>query len=137
MSHLLYLAQTLQNAKPNILRVIKLQQTILIIDDEEELCLLLSYALGRLGYQIEYALTLKDGMIKLEEYEPEIVLLDINLPDGSGLDMIPKLRNLKVDFLVISAYDDKREQALRQGASGFLKKPFDLKSITSRIADIT
>jgi DNA-binding response OmpR family regulator len=64
-------------------------------------------------------------------------LLDINLPDGSGLDIIPKLKNHKVDFLVISAYDDKREQALRQGASGFLKKPFDLKSITSRIADIT
>lgn len=98
---------------------------------------MLSYALGRLGYQIEYALTLEDGASKLEECEPDIVLLDINLPDGSGLDIIPKLKRIRAAFLVISAYDDKKEQALSQGASGFIKKPFDLKSITSLIVDIS
>ncbi len=110
-------------------------QTILIIDDEEELCILLTYALSRLGYNIEYALNLEDAGEKLEQYQPDIVLLDINLPDGSGLDMIPSLKKQRAAFMVISAYEDKKDQALREGAFAFVKKPFDMQTITKSIVD--
>ena len=112
------------------------QQTILIIDDEEELCLLLSYALGKLGYHIEYALTIKDGNKKIKLFKPDLVLLDINLPDGSGLEVIPLIKKIRSPFLVISAYDDKKETVLEQGASDFVKKPFDLSRITESIVNI-
>ena len=110
-------------------------QTILIIDDEEELCILLTYALSQLGYNIEYALSLEDGSEKLKKYSPDIVLLDINLPDGSGLDMIPRLKQQRAAFMIISAYDDKKEQALREGAFAFIKKPFNMQTITQSIVD--
>ena len=97
----------------------------------------MSYALGRMGYQVEYALTLEEGSDKLVEFKPDLVLLDINLPDGSGLDIIPQLTKLQITFLIISAYDDKEEVALEKGASGFIKKPFDLRSITRSIVDIS
>jgi DNA-binding NtrC family response regulator len=112
------------------------QPTILIIDDEEELCLLLSYALARLGYQIEYALTLEDGNKKIKQYKPKLVVLDINLPDGSGLDIIPQIKKLNSSFLVISAFSDKKEAAMKQGAADFIEKPFNLSKITKSIVGI-
>lgn len=93
--------------------------------------------MGRLGYQTEYALTMEDGNKKLRLYKPNIVLLDINLPDGSGLDIIPLIKKIQSSFLVISAYDDKKEVALEQGAADFVKKPFDLSKITKSIVEIS
>jgi len=110
-------------------------QTILIIDDEEELCQLLSFALARMGFRIEYALTLEEGNRKIKRFKPLLVVLDINLPDGSGLDIIPEIKKEQSKFLVISAYDDKKEVALEKGALDFVKKPFDLNSITKSIAE--
>lgn len=115
----------------------KYQQSVLIIDDEEELCLLLTYALRKLGFRTEYSLSVKDGNKKLMEFKPDIVLLDINLPDGSGLYMIPKIKQRTSAFLVISAYDDKKEIALAQGAADFIKKPFNLGRITNSIINIS
>jgi DNA-binding response OmpR family regulator len=116
--------------------VTKYRQTILIIDDEEELCLVLSYALRKKGYQVEYSLNLEEGSEKLNKLNPDVVLLDINLPDGSGLHMIPEIKQRNSSFLVISAYEDKKRQALAAGAADFVKKPFDLETITMSIKDI-
>lgn len=113
----------------------KYRQTILIIDDEEELCLVLSYALRKKGYQVEYSLSLEEGTEKLNKLSPDVVLLDINLPDGSGLHMIPEIKQQNSSFLVISAYEDKKQQALAAGAVDFVKKPFDLETITMSIKD--
>lgn len=113
----------------------KFQRTILIVDDEEELCLVLSYALRKQGYQVVYSLNLEEATEKLNKFSPDVVLLDINLPDGSGLYMIPKIKQQKSSFLVISAYENEKQQALAAGASDFVKKPFDLETITMCIKD--
>ena len=111
------------------------QYSILIVDDEEELCLVLSYALRKIGYQVAYSLNLQDAEKKLNKLNPDVVVLDINLPDGSGLYMIPKIKEQQSSFLVISAYDDERNQALAEGAADFVKKPFDLSTITMSIKE--
>jgi DNA-binding response OmpR family regulator len=113
----------------------KYRQTILIIDDEEELCLVLSYALRKKGFQVEYSLNLEEGTEKLNKLSPDLVLLDINLPDGSGLQIIPEIKQQDSSFLVISAYEDKKHQALAAGAADFVNKPFDLETIITSIKD--
>ena len=113
----------------------KYQHSILIVDDEEELCLVLSYALRKIGFQVDYSLSIEDGKKKLNKLSPDVVLLDINLPDGSGLYMIPKIKELQSSFLVISAYEDKKSQVLAAGAADFIKKPFDIHTITMSIRE--
>lgn len=85
---------------------------------------------------MQYALTLEDGNRKIHQFKPSIVVLDLNLPDGSGLEMIPVIKNISSAFLVISAYDNKRELVLERGAADFVKKPFDMNTITQSILDI-
>ena len=111
------------------------EHSILIVDDEEELCLVLSYALRKIGYQVAYSLNLQDAEKKLNKMNPDVVVLDINLPDGSGLFMIPKIKRQQSSFLVISAYDDEKNQVLAEGAADFVKKPFDLGTITMSIKE--
>ncbi len=113
-----------------------IHKNLLIIDDEEEICILLSYALKKLGYRISCSLTVKDGKEKIKTNSPDIVLLDLNLPDGSGFSLVPDLKENNCAFLVISAYEDKREKALREGASEFIKKPFNLSQITEALSII-
>ncbi|UAY52850.1 response regulator [Ferruginibacter albus] len=64
---------------------------ILIIEDEFELCLLLKLHLISREYQVEMAYNLQDGLKKLEDYSPDVVFLDNNLPDGNGWDSITKI----------------------------------------------
>ena len=57
---------------------------VLIIDDEFELCMLLKLHLAAKEYEVEMAYNLKDGLTKLGSYDPDIIFLDNNLPDGEG-----------------------------------------------------
>ena len=106
---------------------------VLIIDDEEDICFLLAGMLRSRGYKTDYANTLKDGYNKLKEQNPSIIFLDLNLPDGSGFSMIPKIRNLFPDakVAIISAYDgmSERNKAIDEGADFFISKPFNKESI--------
>lgn len=84
---------------------------ILIIDDEKDYCMIMkSYFVGR-NYQVFVAYTLKEGLKLLEEKQPEILLLDNNLPDGKGKEHIDpiakKFPALKI--YLISAYHQKTD----------------------------
>lgn len=101
---------------------------ILIIDDEEEICALLSGMLRKQGHEVEADHTIKGGYGAFVDGSFDLVFLDLNLPDGTGLDLIPKLKEINQDvrIYIISAYDGQaeREKALSKGASGFISKPF-------------
>lgn len=64
---------------------------ILIIDDEFELCMLLKLHFLDKGYEVEMAYNLKDGREKIKSYNPDIVFLDNNLPDGQGWNWVPEI----------------------------------------------
>jgi DNA-binding response OmpR family regulator len=68
-----------------------MKRKILIIDDEFELCMLLKLHLTAKGYEVEMAYNLKDGLSKLDSYDPDIIFLDNGLPDGEGWEAAAKI----------------------------------------------
>ncbi len=68
-----------------------MNRRVLIIDDEKDLCSLIAHYLGRRDYQVDCAHNLNDGLKKLRESRPDVLLLDNNLPDGLGWSAAPKI----------------------------------------------
>lgn len=113
---------------------------VLIIDDEPDICRLLQLSLVRLGYDVKYVHELRAGLQCIQSQQPDILFLDIHLPDGSGLEAISVFKNkyptLKV--ITISAYDNgmEKQTALSAGASYFLAKPFSVKNVDELMKDV-
>jgi DNA-binding response OmpR family regulator len=99
----------------------------LIIDDEKDICLLLRNILENLGINAKYALSLKEAKNLAGSFFPDIVLLDLHLPDGSGFEIIAyfRLLNPRVRVIIQTAYDEEeyKEKARSQGVEHFLIKP--------------
>ena len=100
----------------------------LIIDDEIDICYLLSGILRNKNIQSNYVNSLGEAIEALKIYEPEIIFLDNHLPDGMGVDFIGQLKknNPSSKIIMITAYDtpDDRRKALIEGADLFIAKPF-------------
>jgi DNA-binding response OmpR family regulator len=108
----------------------------LIIDDEEDICILLSSYLRKKNIETHYSLNLKEGLKKISELRPSILFLDNNLPDGSGIDTIPLIRSLgqKIKIIVISAMTNLKEKAFSNSADAFIDKPISFESIQTLIS---
>lgn len=105
----------------------------LIIDDEEDICLLLKGFLTRSYERVEYANSLTAGMQLAIELKPDILFLDNNLPDGAGISMIADFKKHSSKVIIISAMTNLEEHALKSGADYFLGKPISFKTIRSLI----
>ncbi len=110
---------------------------ILIVEDEENLGMTLSEYLSSLGHNCHWARNLTEGRALFKSLGPKVVLMDIGLPDGSGLDLARELRSLKKDFvlLFLSALNDPeiKVEGLEIGAEDYITKPFALKEILLRL----
>jgi len=109
---------------------------VLVIDDEPPIRKLLRMGLGTQGYQI---LDAPNGKTALEliAQKPDLVILDLGLPDMSGLDLLRMLRerNESVPIVVLSSRDDEtaKVQALDLGADDYVTKPFGMDELLARI----
>lgn len=105
-------------------------QTILIIDDETSLAGSLTFALEEEGYRVQCAFTGEAGLREVAELHPDLVLLDLRLPDGDGLAVLEQIRLAEAPppVIMISAHGDTRAtvRAVKLGAADYLTKPFDL-----------
>jgi DNA-binding response OmpR family regulator len=108
-----------------------LYPTALIIDDELDTCLLLGMLLKKFGILSLKVHTLADGFEKLITEKPQLIFLDNNLPDGTGIDRIEMFKTQLPDskLIMITAMSALRERALTLGADGFIEKPLDLRKI--------
>ncbi len=101
---------------------------ILIVDDEADICYLLSHMLKEKQYVTQFANTLAQAGTILQDCPPFLVFLDIHLPDGSGLQLIERAKKLSPTPIVVlmSAYDNasERKEGLQSGADFFVAKPF-------------
>lgn len=101
----------------------------LIIDDEQDICLLLAAILRKNDFLTDFANTLGEASGKLSAFGPEVIFLDLNLPDGNGFNLIPEIRKKlpEAKIVVCSAYDGPKEQnrARREGAHAFVGKPLE------------
>ena len=112
--------------------------TVLIIDDEENARKNISTYLGQNGYEILEAGAIKEGKKILSRGEADIVVLDVNLPDGIGTDLLVEINNkeIRLPVIMITGYGDieMAVEAMKNGAHDFLTKPItDLENLNSSI----
>ena len=105
----------------------------LIIDDEIDICYLLSGILRNKNIQPNYVNTIGDAMPALEKHHPELVFLDNHLPDGMGVDLVKDIKLMLPDakLVMITAYDtaSDRSRAIAEGVDFFISKPFSRDTI--------
>jgi two-component system response regulator CpxR len=110
---------------------------LLLIDDDVELCELLGSWLGQEGFQIRACHDSASARRALAEREPDAVVLDVMLPDGSGLELLKQLRAEHADLPVVmlSARGEPLDRilGLELGADDYLAKPCDPRELTARL----
>ena len=113
------------------------KQTILIIEDERAISNFISRALSANDYRTIPAYTGKEGLSLFFSHGPDLVLLDLGLPDIDGLEILAQLRGLprEVPIIIISARDREAEKvrALDMGADDYVVKPFGVSELLARI----
>ena len=113
------------------------KQTILVIEDERSISNFICRALSANDYKAIPAYRGKEGMSLFFSHSPDMVLLDLGLPDTDGLDILAQLRGLprEVPIIIISARDRESEKvkALDMGADDYVVKPFGVSELLARI----
>lgn len=113
---------------------------ILIVEDEPALRELIQQTLEKERYVVETAEDLAAAMEKVGVYDYECILLDLMLPDGSGLSLLEEIKRLrkKESVIIISAKDsiDDKIQGLDLGADDYLAKPFHLAELVARVKSV-
>jgi two-component system NtrC family response regulator len=106
---------------------------VLVIDDDRMMCEFLCKMAGRMGHEGSYALTLVEGLVKAGSESFDIVFLDVRLPDGNGLDILPKIREMgsapEVIIITGAGDPDGAELAIRSGAWDYVQKPASKEAI--------
>lgn len=129
-----------QQTRPSVYHDMTTTKRVLIVDDEADICLLLSGLLRRLGYHPTCASFLDEGRRCLRTGEFDAVFLDLNLPDGLGFDLLPaiKVAGSMTKVVMISAFDGvaERKRAAEQGADYFIGKPFTRKAVEQALKTI-
>ena len=109
---------------------------VLVIEDEPQMQRFLRISLRTHGYQVIEAATAREGLMHAAGYNPEVILLDLGLPDGDGLDVARTLRErTRTPIIVLSARGREKDKvaALDLGADDYLTKPFGLGELLARM----
>jgi two-component system KDP operon response regulator KdpE len=114
----------------------KAAKRVLVIDDEQAIRKLLKASLEPAGYQVFEAKSAEEGLSAAIAQRPELVVLDLGLPDKSGLEVLKRLREWsQVPVLILTVQDDEAEKValLDAGADDYLTKPFGVPELLARL----
>ena len=109
---------------------------ILMVEDDPQIRRFLRAALAAEGYRFQEAITAQDGLTQAAAHRPDLILLDLGLPDRDGLDVIHGVRQWSIaPILVLSARGQERDkiEALDSGADDYVAKPFTVGELLARI----
>jgi two-component system KDP operon response regulator KdpE len=109
---------------------------ILVVDDEAQIVRALQTSLQGAGYEVDVATTAAEALARAAAHPPAGVILDLVLPDGSGIDVCRELRRwTNAPVLVLSALGDEQEKiaALDAGADDYVTKPFGIEELLARL----
>tara|TARA_B100000676_G_scaffold16124_1_gene14464 strand:+ start:424 stop:1110 length:687 start_codon:yes stop_codon:yes gene_type:complete len=115
-------------------------KTIFSIEDEESLVSLLEYNIKSAGYKFDFSLNGYDGMLKIQELKPDLILLDRMLPDIEGTEICKFIRSKKeiqrIPVIMLTAKGEEEDllQGFDNGADDYLIKPFSPKELLARIS---
>lgn len=119
------------------LKLRTMKTDVLIIDDEREIGFLLNTVFQSLGVESKHALNLKEGLEMFEKHEQSHVFLDLNLPDGFGLNIVKQLKETRndVSIIVITAQGsaEVKREAEALGVDKFIVKPFNREQIVNAL----
>jgi two-component system, OmpR family, response regulator len=114
--------------------------TALIIDDEYDICFLLSRILKNNNLEVQSVNSLAEGGTALAKLKPSLLFLDNHLPDGYGIDFISYVKGQYPDtkIVMVTAHDtmDDRKKAMQEGADIFIAKPFSAADINAAIGKL-
>ncbi len=109
---------------------------VLIVDDEPGIVRLLEYNLSKQGYTVRTAANGWEGLQQIEERMPDLVILDVMMPEMDGWETCQQIRRQStVPIVMLTSRDDEDDiiQGLRLGADGYVTKPFSIKELLARI----
>ena len=115
------------------------QKKILIIEDEESISDLISYYLEKEGYAVKAADSGQKGIAITETFSPDLILLDLMLPDMNGFEVCKKISGeYAIPIIMITAKSDTIDKILGMelGADDYITKPFDIREVIVRIKSI-
>ncbi|HJT87690.1 MAG TPA: response regulator transcription factor [Bryobacteraceae bacterium] len=109
---------------------------ILVVDDEPQIRRIMRTTLTGAGYEIDDAKTGEEALVKLREFRPDLILLDINMPGMGGLAACREIRadpNVAIIMLTVHNTEAAKVEALDAGADDFICKPFSTPELLARI----
>jgi two-component system, NtrC family, response regulator AtoC len=109
---------------------------ILVLDDDDLLRMIVTERLERAGYDVMATSTVAEARMRSAKEPPDIALLDVKLPDGEGLELVPDLTEADVPVIMMTAHATVQlaVSALKLGARDFLEKPFNLEKLEATLA---
>jgi DNA-binding response OmpR family regulator len=110
--------------------------SILIVEDDELACELISSYLTDCGFGVTAVFTATDGISHAKQSNYDVLLLDINLPDFNGFEVLKNIKESNpIPTIVLSAYSDTKSKilAFRYGANDYMVKPIDMEELEARI----
>ena len=112
---------------------------VLVVEDEDALATLLDYNLSKEGYTVFLAPDGEEALLRVDEEEPDLIVLDWMLPKVSGIEVCrrlrqgPKTRNLPIIMLTARGEETDRIRGLDTGADDYVVKPFSMSELTARV----
>ena len=113
-------------------------ELVLVVDDEEDLCRLLKFHLENAGFSVETVNTASDALLTAGRLTPAVAILDVMLPDMSGVEVCRRLRadsalgDIGILMLTAMSSSDDRVDGLEAGADDYVVKPFDVREVILR-----
>lgn len=115
------------------------QKTVLLVEDEDNIALALTHLIGRAGYALRRVASGNAALEALAEARPDLVVLDVMLPERSGYEICQlirrdaALRGIKVLMITAGGGDVERRKGMAVGADAFMTKPFAAADLTAQI----
>ena len=106
-------------------------QRVMLVEDEDVFARAVVKRLQKAGFDCETAGTVTEGRTIFKQFAPDLILLDMRLPDGNGMDLLPEFVGKGAAVIVMTAHGDVSDAvtAIKQGATDYLKKPIDLEEL--------
>ncbi len=115
---------------------VSMNTKILVIEDEERMARFVRLNLEQDGFQVDEALTGREGLDKLRTFMPDLILLDIMLPDLDGFELLKMIREINtvpVIMLTAKGEEEDKVRGLELGADDYITKPFSPRELVSRV----
>ncbi len=113
--------------------------TILVVEDETSIATFVAAYLRNAGYEVKTAASAQGALIELAGHSPALIVLDLNLPDGDGVELCRRIRKTSdVPILMLTARDEDIDKiiGLEVGADDYMTKPFNPRELVARVKSV-